>query len=104
MPQLNFDVPNPLGQAKAISLIQQFMPQVQERFKDMVKDVQQTVTDNRVDYSFRTMGMTISGTTTVEETKVNVKMELPFAAMMIKGKIQSEMTTALERLLGPPKS
>ncbi len=104
MPQLNFDVPNPLGQARALQLILQFMPQVQERFKDMVKDVEQTVVGNQVNFSFRTMGMSITGTTTVDDQKVNVKMDLPFAALMIKGKIQSEMTTALERLLSKPPS
>ncbi|MBL8825555.1 MAG: polyhydroxyalkanoic acid system family protein [Planctomycetaceae bacterium] len=104
MPQLNFDVPNPLGQPRALQLIQQFMPQVQERFKDMVKDVEQTVVGNQVNFSFRTMGMSITGTTTVDDSKVNVKMELPFAALMVKGKIQSEMTSALERLLGKPSA
>lgn len=100
MPQINFDVPNPLGQSRALELVAQFMPQVQERFKDLVKDVEQTVAGNQINFSFRTMGLKITGTTTIEDSKVNVKMDLPFAAMMIKGKIQSEMTGALEKLLG----
>ena len=100
MPKLNFDVPNPIGQEKAVSLVQKFIPLVEARFKDMVKDVQQNLNGNKLDFSFKSMGMTIQGVLTIDPEKVNVAMELPFAAMMMKGKIQSEVTTALEKLLG----
>jgi len=99
MPKLNFDVPNPIGQERALDLIQSFMPKVQERFKDSIKDVQQDVTGNVVSFSFKSMGMGIQGSLTVDEQQVNVAMDLPFAALMVKGKIQSEMTDALKRLL-----
>lgn len=103
MPSLNFEVPNPLGQQRGMAVIESFLPQVQERFKDMIKDMQQSVNGNLLEFSFKTMGLTMSGKMTVGEDKVHVAMDIPFAALMMKGKIQSEMTAALEKVLQSPR-
>ncbi len=101
MPKSSFAVPNPLGQQQAKQLLDTFMPHVQEKFKDMIKDVEQSWAGDDLNFSFRTLGMSIKGVMHVAESEVRIDLDLPFAALMAKGKIESEFTAGLKKLLAP---
>ena len=60
MPKSSFAVPNPLGQQQAKQLLDTFMPHVQEKFKDMIKDVEQSWAGDDLSFSFRTLGMIVA--------------------------------------------
>jgi hypothetical protein len=45
------------------------------------------------------MGMTTTGTVAVDPKKVNVNLELPFAAMLLRGAIESRVRQEVEELL-----
>ena len=46
-----------------------------------------------------TFGMKFKGLLTVEDDAVQIDGDLPFAAMMFKGRIESEVRDSLEKLL-----
>ncbi len=52
-----------------------------------------------MDYSFSTYGFNIKGDIDVEPDQVKVNGNLPFAAMMFKGKIEQTVREELEKLL-----
>ena len=98
MPKFNLEVPHTLPPAEAQDRMQRFAESLHGRFGDQAKDVTQSWTDNVMSFGFKTLGMRIDGQIGVEPDKLVVSGDLPIAAMMFKGKIESEIRQQLERL------
>ncbi|QDV72928.1 polyhydroxyalkanoic acid system family protein [Botrimarina mediterranea] len=99
MPKFNVSVPNPLGREAAIEKLQFFSAKVQEQNADKIKDVEQRWEENQMHFGFKTLGLKITGTMTVEDSAVRVDGDVPFAAAMFKGQIASAIEGQLQRLL-----
>jgi hypothetical protein len=100
MPKFSVSVPHTLGQQAAQEKLEVLMVRVAEMYRDQVKNIEQRWEENTLHFGFRTLGMNIKGQTEVKESQVDVTGDLPFAAMMFKGKIENDIRTQLERLLG----
>ena len=99
MPKLSVSIPNPLGQQEALTRLQGILAKMKERYQDQISDLTETWNDNVLTYEFKTYGFGIKGTMAVEDQAVKIDGELPFAAMMFKGKIEQELKTTIERWL-----
>ncbi|MCA9212999.1 MAG: polyhydroxyalkanoic acid system family protein [Planctomycetales bacterium] len=99
MPSFSTEVPHTLGQAEAQQKLESFLQKIIERYKDQVSDIKGDWLENVLDFSMTTYGINIKGKLAVEEDKVRMDGELPFAAMMFKGKITNEITEALQKAL-----
>ena len=99
MPGFTTEVPHNLGQQAAKDKLESFLERISEKYKDQISNMDGSWNDNILDYSFTTYGINIKGKMSVEEDKVRMDGELPFAAMMFKGKISSQIQTALEKAL-----
>ncbi len=99
MPKFSVTVPHQMGREAAQEKLDRLMTRVSEMYRDQVKDIEQSWEGNTLNFSFRTMGMTISGKSIVEENQVDVKGDLPFAAMLFKGKIENDIRSQLVKLL-----
>ncbi|MBI1903819.1 MAG: polyhydroxyalkanoic acid system family protein [Planctomycetia bacterium] len=99
MPSLNVTVAHEIGQQEATTRLNGFAASLRERYKDSIKDLEETVEGNRGKFSFKTMGLKVAGTILIEEALVTVAMELPIAAMLFKGRIEKEVREQLERKL-----
>ena len=99
MPSFNVEVPHSLGQAAAQERMESFLDSMERKYKDQISDMQGSWSDNILSFSFSTFNIKIDGKMTVEEDKVLFNGELPFAAMMFKGKIASGIQEALEKAL-----
>jgi hypothetical protein len=96
---MNVEVPHQLTAEQAKSRLERKAEFLQSRFGDQVKDMSQSWDGNVLSFGFKTMGMRIDGTVGVEEDRVVVNGDLPFAAMMFKGKIENELRQQLEQIL-----
>ncbi|QEG36669.1 polyhydroxyalkanoic acid system family protein [Bythopirellula goksoeyrii] len=99
MPKLQLEVPHTLPQNEAQDRLQRFTESIHGKFGDQAKDVTQSWSDNVLTFGFKTLGMRIDGNIAVEPEKLVVNGDLPMAAMMFKGKIESEIRQQLERLV-----
>lgn len=99
MPKLNLEVPHALPQDEAQERLQRFAESLHGRFGDQAKDVTQSWSGNVLSFGFKTFGMRIDGKIGVESDKLVVSGDLPIAATMFKGKIESEIRQQLERLV-----
>ena len=86
-------MPRPSGDSKSNSRI------TQAAYQAHVSDLQQEWTDSTLTFSFRAMGMAVSGTLVVEDAEVTVETELPLAAALFKGLIQQQIREELQRVL-----
>ncbi|MCG8585155.1 MAG: polyhydroxyalkanoic acid system family protein [Pirellulales bacterium] len=99
MPKVSMAVPHALGQEAALDRLKTFAEKVRDKFADSVKNMQETWDENGCNFGFRTYGMDFAGTMKVEDSEVKIEGDLPFRAMMFKGRIQKEVETELTKLL-----
>ena len=99
MPKFHVDVPHSLPQAEATERLNRFVEAIGDKFGDQVSDMEQSWEENRLNFGFKTFGIALKGEVTVADDKLLVDGELPFAAMMFKGKIESSIKEQLERLM-----
>jgi hypothetical protein len=100
MPNLALSLPNSLGQQQAAEKLKWFLSKLKERHQDKVSNLEETwVDDHHLNYSFSTYGFNIKGDMAVESDAVKLNANLPFAAMMFKGKIEQAIRDELTRLL-----
>lgn len=99
MPQFNLSVPHTLGKDGAKERLAHYAEKVEERFGDQVKNLEQSWDGDNLNFGFSTYGIKIDGSMAVEEDKVVINGNLPFTAMMFKGKIESGLREQLTRML-----
>ena len=99
MPSINISVPHELGQETALERIQGVADQVREKYKGQVKNMEESWEGNQLTFSFRTFGVNIKGVLDVLESEVKLNSDLPFAAMMFKGKIEESVREEFSKLL-----
>jgi len=99
MPNLNVSVPHNLSTDEATSRIKNLLRQALEQYGQSVKDLQEQWRDNGGDFSFEVMGFKVNGAFDVQPRAVEVTGDLPLAASMFKGRIESAIKERLASLL-----
>ena len=101
MPSLKMSIPHQLGQEEAVGRVKRFLEKVKERYQNQVSDLEEQWTANALDFGFKTYGFQIKGRMVVDPADVKFDGQIPFAAMMFKGKIEQTLRDEMNRLLGP---
>ncbi len=99
MPKVSITIPHVLGRDVAAERLKHFMERLKEKHQDKVGDLKEEWSGDTMKFSFTTFGFKISGTGALTESDVKMDIDLPFAAMMFKGKIESEIRETLTRIL-----
>ena len=99
MPGFSVDVPHKHGKDGAREKLDIFLQKIEEKYKDQIGEMQGGWEGDILNYSFKTFGITIKGKMTVEEENVELDGDLPFSAMMFKGKISDSIKVALEKAI-----
>jgi hypothetical protein len=101
VPKLQIEIPHTLSLEEARYRIERFVEAAQGQYGQHVDGLSQKWSDNVMHFGFKTLGLQIDGNIGVEDGKVVVNSSLPLAAMLLKGKIESEIRSRLERVLRP---
>jgi hypothetical protein len=99
VPKFQMEVPHSHSAEEARSRLERFVESLQAKFQDKVSDLQQAWEGNTLTFSFKSFGFKIAGAIASLENKLDVSGDIPFAAMMFKGKIESEIREQLSRLM-----
>jgi len=99
VPQLSLDIPHQLSADEAKARLQQFTELLKSKYQDQVGELDQSWEGNSLAFGFKTFGIKIQGKIAIQDDKLVLDGELPFSAMMFKGKIESEIREQLERLV-----
>jgi len=97
VPKINLEIPHKLSAEDCRAKLERF---TQSLPQDQVSDLEQSWNENTLSFGFKTFGIKIAGDLTAADQKLLVDVELPFSAMLFKGKIESEIQKQLERLVG----
>ena len=104
MPQFSVTVPHQTSQQEATERVRSLVDRIAQSQAGQVEVLEQTWADNVLNFGFKSFGMKITGSMTVGPNDVRVVGDIPFAAMLFKGKIESGIQEQLTRMLGGPKS
>jgi hypothetical protein len=99
MPKFSVTVPHALSPQEATERLDRFADILREKFKDSVSELEQSWEGNALAFRFKTFGIPLSGKVSVGDKQLTVDGDLPFTAMMFKGKIESSIREQLERLM-----
>ena len=99
MPQLTIEVPHALGQAEARRRLKERLAAARLAYQGLLNEFQEEWSDQRLRFSFRAVGMAVSGTMDVEDAAVRIDAELPFVAMMMHAAIERRIREELTKTL-----
>jgi hypothetical protein len=99
MPKFAVKVPHALPREEVVDRLTRFAEILREKFKDSVSELEQKWDGEDVAFRFKSFGMAITGRIKIEENQLVVDGDLPFSAMMFKGKIESAIREQLDRLM-----
>lgn len=101
MPKFKLEIPHTLSADEAKSRLERFVESLQAKFQDKVSDLEQNWNGNTLAFGFKSFGFKIAGAIAALENKLDVTGDIPFTAMMFKGKIETEIREQLGRLMRP---
>ena len=99
MPKFGVQVPHTLTKDEARSRLERFVEMIEQKYANQVSDLQQTWDGDTLNFHFKTYGIPLDGSIAVGDHDLNMSGDLPFTAMMFKGKIESEIREGLERIV-----
>ena len=103
MAKFNVAVAHGVPRQTAVTKLRSFADQIRDDSAIEVSDVKETWDDDgNLEFSFKAMGMSISGTMTVCETNVTVDGEIQFAALPFRGAIEIQIAEKIRDAVGQP--
>lgn len=92
-------MPHQLEIEEAKRRIQGLIADARKQFGHQVSDVREQWNGDRNDFGFRALGMAVDGCMEVEPGSVNIRLNLPLAALPLKGKIEQKIEENARTLL-----
>jgi hypothetical protein len=100
MPTLNVTIAHQLPQAEATERLKQKRTEIKEQHTYTVTDLKETwTTSHSLDFSFKILGFSLTGSAESLESSVHIMVDLPAAALIMKGTIESQIRRELEQVL-----
>lgn len=100
MPGFKANFEHNLGKDKAIEKLKSFSDEVRAKYGSQITDLEESWDEKgNLQFGFKALGMKISGLLQVDDREARIEGELPFAAVMFRGKIEQEITAALANAL-----
>lgn len=105
MPKFSTSVSHALGTAKAKDLLRSYMEKAKEmapdKFSTLQTDFAQWDAAHQVGFSLSISGIAIKGVMAVSDDKIAVDGDIPFAAMLFKGKIEEGFRDMVGKVVTP---
>ncbi|MGD0812349.1 MAG: polyhydroxyalkanoic acid system family protein [Verrucomicrobiota bacterium] len=99
MPKVTLSVPHQLGQNEAKSRISKLLADTRTQFGDKITDVEEAWTGNTDAFRFRAMGFAVDGQLEVQPAELRININLPWAALPFKSRVESEILKHARALL-----
>jgi hypothetical protein len=100
MPLLNVEVPHSLAQSEATKRLNNKHAEIKEKNTYTVTNLSETWVDSgTLEFSFKIYGFSITGSVHSLEHSVKMSVDIPLAAMMMRGMIESQIKTELTQVL-----
>ncbi len=100
MPMMTISMPHSLGQEEATRRLKAKHAEIKEKHTYTVTDLKETWTSpNAMEFAFKVLGFALTGSVESTEENVAITVDLPVAAMLMKGTIENEIKKELSQVL-----
>lgn len=100
MPKLVKSIPHQLGQQEAVSRIKSAVEKEKIAKSNIVSaSTDEWISDHEMVFSMTIFGYNIHGDLDVSPSDVKIKLDLPVVAVMVKGMIESQLESEINKLL-----
>lgn len=99
MPQIHVQCSHHLTPAEAAQRLRQFGDKLKQKHGDEVKMLKEDWQDETLNFSLAAKGVTVSGRLIVGPQQIDVTCDLPFAAMLFRGRIEKDIRNTLSDAL-----
>ena len=100
MPVLKLKSPHSLSPDEATARLKKRIAEEAEKQAQYVTELKETVIHpNKSEYSCKVYGFNLSGNFQTTDHEIAIEVNLPFAAVMMKGMIESQLQSALDQML-----
>jgi hypothetical protein len=99
MPKTTVTVDHSLGKDEALQRLHGMLAQVKQNYGNQISDMDESWNDNGGSISFNAMGFKIVADILVTDNQAAFDVELPWAAKMFQGTIETTIRERAERLL-----
>lgn len=99
MPRFSVNTPHNLAPEEALKRVHGLLDRVKEKYQGQVSDLTESWRENLLDFAFKTYTFAIKGQLKVEPGQVTIDGEIPFAAVMFKGRIEQTIRDELAKRL-----
>jgi hypothetical protein len=99
MPKTTVTVDHSLGKEEALQRLHGMLAQVKQNYGNQISDMDESWNDNGGSISFNAMGFKIVADILVTDNQAAFDVELPWAAKMFQGTIETTIRERAERLL-----
>ena len=97
---MTVSVPHQLSQDEATRRLKEKKEEIQQLHTYTVTDLTENWTDpNSMDFAFKVFGFSLTGSVKSLKDAVNIAVDLPIAAMPLRGTIQSQVEKELTQVL-----
>jgi hypothetical protein len=96
---MNFAVPHKLTQEEAFNRVKSLSHSLFQENKKSIRSLNQQWNGNKADIRITVMGMTFKGAIEITANNVSVKLNLPFAAFLLRHQIEEQITKRLKNSL-----
>ena len=101
MAKFNVTVDHQVQRDEAVTRLKGFSDRMREEVPVEVTDVKEKWDDSgNLNFSFKALGFTISGSMITTESQVTVDGKLPFAALPFRGAIESQIADKVREAIG----
>ncbi|GHT24349.1 hypothetical protein FACS189419_09260 [Planctomycetales bacterium] len=100
MPLLNVTQQHKLSRDEATARLKKKRDEIKEKHTYTVSDLREEWTSpHSLDFSFKVLGFSVTGSAVSNESEVRITVDLPTAAMLMKGSIESQIRQELSKVL-----
>lgn len=99
MPKINLVASHCLAQDEAILRVKTLLNNLETQYADKINGLHEEWDGDNGKFSFTAMGFPVSGTISVKLAQVEIFGDLPFAATLFKGRIESMIKDRASKLL-----
>lgn len=97
MPKVTVSVPHDQESGEIVEKVRSAIDKTVQDFQGC--DLKSNWMERSADFSFKSMAFTIKGKVAIDEEKVSVDVDLPFAAMMFKERAEKAITKNLTKAI-----
>lgn len=97
MPKFNVAVNHETPREQAVEKLKSFSDQIRQDSPVELTDIQESWDESgNLEFAFKAMGLTISGTMVASDSTVTVAGKLPFAAVPFRGQIEKQIESQIK--------